>query len=148
MPSLWRRDTLLNHYPGKGHVSAFLSGELKTSSWALEVIISAAFFGLRSSLCYFLDLNSHRPGCSGLPETKASHGRCRFAPRWWVDWSQSLQNLYRLFTLITYEKQRFKLISWIATQLGIGNLDYLEAGKWFRDNFQRGEKNKLHRKQL
>lgn len=134
MPSLWRWGPLLNHYSAKVHVWVFLSGEVKTSSWALEVIRSAACFGLLCSLCYFLDLNSHRPACSGLPKTKASHERCWFAPCWWVHLSQSLQNFYRLFTLITYQKQRFKLINWIVTPFGINNMDYLEVGKWFRDN--------------
>lgn len=134
MPSLWRWDALLNHYSVKVHVWALLSGELKTSSWALEVIRSTAWFGLLWSLCYFLDLNSHRPGCSGLPETKALHERCWFAPRWWVYLSQSLQNFYRWLTLITYQKQRFKLISWIVIPFEIGSIGYLEAGKWFRDN--------------
>lgn len=42
----------------------------------LEVIRSATHFGPLCSLCYFLDLNSQRPGGSGLSETKESCERC------------------------------------------------------------------------
>lgn len=128
MPSLWRWDPLLKRFlcelsvwRTKNKLVGFGSDEICSMLW--------------SALLHLL-----------LPGSKQPQ-----AWFFWAVWDESVAWRMLICTMLTsifitiaakllqiiyfnhLSKQRFKLISWIVTTFGIGNIDCLEAGKLFRD---------------